>query len=207
LKAGDPDLAADELQAGIERAENKRRELLDARPTERENARVLGLMPRAAELYREQIDLGLGGDLAAAAKARTILRDMLGEIMLSPGEDGSLWAEYAMQPAALRQGAGTGGRGELGCSCRFSRHPGRSPQHPGRRESRPDHSLDWRLESNTFPNPDSFRRGHLRHRIKRSLIARTHFPTPEPQTSPGNRNPHNLAPTECRDPQIDRPRP
>ena len=90
LKAGDPDLAADELQAGIERAENKRRELLDARPTERENARVLGLMPRAAELYREQIDLGLGGDLAAAAKARTILRDMLGEIMLSPGEDGSL---------------------------------------------------------------------------------------------------------------------
>jgi chromosome segregation ATPase len=32
LKAGDPDLAADELQAGIERAENKRRELLDARP-------------------------------------------------------------------------------------------------------------------------------------------------------------------------------
>jgi predicted nucleic acid-binding Zn-ribbon protein len=27
LKAGDPDLMADELQAGIERAENKRREL------------------------------------------------------------------------------------------------------------------------------------------------------------------------------------
>jgi hypothetical protein len=112
LKAGDPDLAADELQAGIERAENKRRELLDPRPAERENARVLALMPRAAELYREQIDLGLGGDLAAAAKARTILRDMLGEITLSPGEDGSLWAEYGMQPAALLQGAGTCGRGD-----------------------------------------------------------------------------------------------
>jgi hypothetical protein len=55
LKAGDPDLAADELQSGIERAENKRRELLDARPAKRENARVLALMPRAAELYREQI--------------------------------------------------------------------------------------------------------------------------------------------------------
>ena len=112
LKAGDPDLAADELQAGIERAENKRRELLDARPAERENARILALMPRAAELYREQIDQGLGGDLVAAAKARTILREMLGEIMLSPGEDGSLWAEYAMQPAALLQGAGTDGRGD-----------------------------------------------------------------------------------------------
>ncbi len=38
---------------------------------------------------------------------------MLGEIMLSPGESGSLWAEYAMQPAALLMGAGagTGGRG------------------------------------------------------------------------------------------------
>jgi len=49
--------------------------------------------------------MGLGGDPAAAAKARTILREMLGEIMLSPGEDGSLWAEYGMQPAALLQGA------------------------------------------------------------------------------------------------------
>jgi hypothetical protein len=97
---------------GIERAENKRRELLDARPAERENARVLALMPRAAELYREQIVLGLGGDPAASAKARTILRDMLGEITLSPGEDGSLWAEYGMQPAALLRGAGTGYRGD-----------------------------------------------------------------------------------------------
>lgn len=64
------------------------------------------MLPRATELYREQIDLGLGGDREAAAKARTILRDMLGEIMLSAGEGGSLWAEYAMQPAALLIGAG-----------------------------------------------------------------------------------------------------
>jgi hypothetical protein len=73
---------------------------------------VLAFMPRAAELYREQIDLGLGGDPAAAANTRTVLREMLGEIMLSPGEGGSLWAEYAMQPAALLKDAGTGGRGE-----------------------------------------------------------------------------------------------
>jgi hypothetical protein len=69
-------------------------------------------MPRTAELYREQIDLGLGGDPAAAARARTILREMLGEITLSPAEDGSLWAEYAMQRAALLKDAGTGGRGD-----------------------------------------------------------------------------------------------
>jgi site-specific DNA recombinase len=112
LKAGDSDLMADELQAGIERAENKRRELLDVRPAERENARVLALMPKAAEMYREQIDLGLGGDPSAATKARTILREMLGEITLSPGEDGSLWAEYAMQrvfPAGVRESGGSGG--------------------------------------------------------------------------------------------------
>ena len=78
--------------------------------TGKHERRVLAMLPRAAELYREQIDQGLGGDYAAAAKARVILRDMLGEIMLSPGEDGSLWAEYAMQPAALLIGAGTGGR-------------------------------------------------------------------------------------------------
>jgi len=39
---------------------------------------------------------------------------MLGEIMVPPAEDGSLWADYAMQPAALltAAGAGTGGRGD-----------------------------------------------------------------------------------------------
>ncbi|GFE79257.1 resolvase [Steroidobacter agaridevorans] len=111
LKAGDPDLTADELQTAIDRVEAKRRELIDARPAARESARVLTMLPKAAEFYRDQIDRGLGGDLCAAAKARTILREMLGEIMLSPGKDGSLWAEYAMQPAALLQGAGTCGRG------------------------------------------------------------------------------------------------
>jgi hypothetical protein len=70
------------------------------------------MLPRAAELYRAQIDQGLGGDPNAGAKARTILRGMLGEIMLSPGEDGSPWAEYGMQPAALLQRAGTSGRGD-----------------------------------------------------------------------------------------------
>ncbi len=114
LKAGDPDLTPDELQAAIDRAEAKRRQVFDVQPTERENARVLAMLPRTAELYREQIEQGLGGDPAASAKARTILREMLGEITLSPGEGGSLWAEYAIQPAALLMGAGAGtsGRGD-----------------------------------------------------------------------------------------------
>ena len=40
------------------------------------------MLPRAAELYREQLAQGLGGDPAASAKARVVLREMLGEIML-----------------------------------------------------------------------------------------------------------------------------
>ena len=48
------------------------------------------MLPRAAELYRDQLAQGLGGDPAASAKARVVLREMLGEIMLSPVEDGSL---------------------------------------------------------------------------------------------------------------------
>jgi hypothetical protein len=91
----------------------QRREMLGARPEARQNARVLSLLPRAAELYRKQIEQGLDGDTQAASRARVILRDLLGEITLSPGEDGSLWASYAMQPAALlKGGAGTGGRGD-----------------------------------------------------------------------------------------------
>lgn len=96
LKCGDPDLTGDELQAGIERAEAKRRELVDARPAERENARVLAMLPRPAGFYRDQIDRGLGDDHVAAAKVRAILRDMLGEVMLSPDTDGSLWVEFAI---------------------------------------------------------------------------------------------------------------
>ncbi len=112
LKCGDPDLTADELQAAIERAEAKRSQLTDTRPAERENARVLAMLPRTADYYRDQIDRGLGDDIVAAAEARAVLRDMLGEIMLSPGTDGSLWAEFSMQPAALLKGAGTCGRGD-----------------------------------------------------------------------------------------------
>lgn len=69
------------------------------------SARTTACWHSCHELYREQIDRGLGGDPAGATKARTIPREMLGEITLSPGEDGSLWAEYAMQPAALLKDA------------------------------------------------------------------------------------------------------
>ena len=52
---GDPDLTADELQAAVEVAEAKRRELLDQQPGAKQSAKVLAVLPKAAELYRRQI--------------------------------------------------------------------------------------------------------------------------------------------------------
>jgi DNA invertase Pin-like site-specific DNA recombinase len=49
LKAGDPDLTPDELQAAIDRAEAKRRQVFDVQPTKRDNARLLAMLPRTAE--------------------------------------------------------------------------------------------------------------------------------------------------------------
>jgi site-specific DNA recombinase len=112
LRTGDPDMEPDELRAAIERAEAKRRELIELNSEVRESAKVMSMLPKAAELYRQQITDGLEGSPEAAAKARTILRDMLGEIRLQPTEDGGLWAECTMNPAILLKGAGSVGRGD-----------------------------------------------------------------------------------------------
>ena len=73
----------------------------------------LWVLPRAAEYYGQRIALGLDGDSEAAAKARPIVRELLGgKVDLVPGEDGSLWAEYGLHMAALLQGAGTCGLGD-----------------------------------------------------------------------------------------------
>lgn len=116
LRKGDPDLTDDELQAAIERVQAKRQELSLAQSTD-ESAKVLAMLPRAAELYRRQIDAGLEKDPELAQKARLILRELLGPIQLRPEPDGSLWADFTMQPAALvKMAAGTDGRGEPSCS-------------------------------------------------------------------------------------------
>ena len=116
LRRGDPDMTTDEVQAAIDRAEQKRRELIDMDRVSAKPAQVASVLPRAAALYRKQIAEGLDGDTQAALKARLILRDLLGKIRLAPEADGSLWAIYSVQPAALLRGAagagtdGSGGR-------------------------------------------------------------------------------------------------
>jgi site-specific DNA recombinase len=111
-RSGDPDLTADELQAAIERAEGKRAELLAAQPGAKASAKVLSMLPRAADAYRRQIEQRLDGDPRAVLKVRVILKELFrGKVRLVPEADGSLWAEYAFQPAALLKGVGMDGSG------------------------------------------------------------------------------------------------
>lgn len=111
-RVGDPDMTADELQVVIDRIHSERKELEESLPTARQGARIAALLPNAAELYRKQIALGLDGDARAALKARAVLRKICGTIVLEPGDNGSLWANYDLQPAALLRSGVTGGRGE-----------------------------------------------------------------------------------------------
>ena len=45
-------------------------------------------------LHHAQVAAGLDGDADAVLKARTIFRELLGEVKLQLGEDGSLWTSY-----------------------------------------------------------------------------------------------------------------
>lgn len=106
LKRGDPDMTADELQAAIDRAESKRRELEAEQPEAKQSARVLSILPRAADLYRRQVAQGLDGDPRAALKARVFLRDWFsGKIRLEPLPDGGLVAHWDQNEAALLRAA------------------------------------------------------------------------------------------------------
>jgi hypothetical protein len=102
-------MTSDEIQAAIDRVEAKRKELASAQPAAKELAKVLSMLPHAAEVYRKQIAEGLGGNPRAVLKARVILRDLFGgKIRLVPGPEGSLWAEYGLHPAALLKGSAVG---------------------------------------------------------------------------------------------------
>jgi hypothetical protein len=115
LKTGDPDMAPDEIQAAIDRAEEKRRELESQQPEAKASAKVLTVLPKAAETYRRLVAQGLDGDERAALKARVFLRELLGRINLKPEGEGELWAEYGVAPAALLKVVGFDGSGGRIC--------------------------------------------------------------------------------------------
>lgn len=112
LAKGDPDMTTDDLQAAIDRLESKRRALVAEQPEAKASARVLSMLPKAADAYRKQITQGLDGDPRAAARARVLLRDLLGPITLDQDKSGQVWASYKLNRAALLGRCGTNGRGE-----------------------------------------------------------------------------------------------
>ncbi len=69
------------------------------------------MLPNVAELYRKEIGLGLDGNPRAALKARVIVRKLLNnEVPIERDDDGSVWARYSLNPAALlSRGVGFGG--------------------------------------------------------------------------------------------------
>ncbi|HKD53152.1 MAG TPA: hypothetical protein VKB72_02955 [Steroidobacteraceae bacterium] len=69
-------MTADELQAAIDRAEGKRRELEAQQPEAKATARLFAMIPKAAALYRQQVALGLNGNPRDASKAKVFLRGL-----------------------------------------------------------------------------------------------------------------------------------
>jgi site-specific DNA recombinase len=112
LAAGDPDMTQDELQGVIRDVEQKRAVVKAAQPEAKQHARVLALLPKAAQAYAEQLELGIddAGDPRAVQRARLILRDLIGKITYTPRPDGSLWASYRLNPGILVSGPQTGHR-------------------------------------------------------------------------------------------------
>jgi len=51
-------MTAHKIQAAIDRAEAKRRELAEQQPDAMVSAKILAMLPKAAEVYREQVALG-----------------------------------------------------------------------------------------------------------------------------------------------------
>jgi hypothetical protein len=124
LKSGDSDMPAHELQAAIDRAEGKRRELHEQqRGANVPMSKALAIMPRAAELYRRQVARGLDGNPQAAQKARLFLGEWFGgKIRLEPLADGGLMAHLNQNIGALvSAGVGTYGSGGSILSWKSSR--------------------------------------------------------------------------------------
>ena len=99
------------LQAAIDRAEEKRRSL-QSRDDRTLGPKLAIALPRAAELYRRQISLGLEGDPRATIKARMLLRELFGgRVRLVPQLDGGLIAHWNLHPGVLLKTLGTSGSG------------------------------------------------------------------------------------------------
>jgi hypothetical protein len=112
-------MTPDELQAAIDRAEAKRRELQGVQDSAGLSAKALAILPRSAELYRRQVALGLDGHPDAILKVRLFLREWFGgKIRLEPLPVGGLMAHCNQSVGALCKGLGSCGSGGAICHVR-----------------------------------------------------------------------------------------
>jgi site-specific DNA recombinase len=110
LAVGDEDMDAADIQAAIDRADEKRRRLKAVQPVAQQRARIMALLPKAAAAYLRRIEAGMNqGNPQAVIDGRQVLKHMIGTITLTPGEDGSLWASYGVDHSFLVKGTGTTG--------------------------------------------------------------------------------------------------
>ena len=85
---------------------------VDHQPAAKQSAKVLGMLPKAAEAARREIAEALACNSRASLKARVTLREAYsGRIELVPDEARGLVAHWNIQTAALLQRVGTGGSG------------------------------------------------------------------------------------------------
>ena len=103
LKAGDPDMAADDIMAVIAKVEAQKQTLLSAQPEAKQREKLLRALPAAAKQYRDQITKGFRGNIIEAGRARVAVRTLLGQqITLKPAKDRThLVAHMEFSRAAL----------------------------------------------------------------------------------------------------------
>ena len=114
IKAGDPDLTAEELDAAMQRLQAKRRELIGIPAATNLDEKVLALLPINARSLRSQIEAGFDGNPARASEARVVLGRLLPHgLRLRRDARGRLFANYAVDGSVLiarKAQNGSGGR-------------------------------------------------------------------------------------------------
>ena len=85
----DPDITQDELKAVLDRAEDKRKELVRALPEARESVRIMSMLPKAADMYKRRIAEAVDGEPRAVAKARLSCGNKLALRYFPPGRRGA----------------------------------------------------------------------------------------------------------------------
>lgn len=104
LRKGDPDMEPDELQTAIDRVHAKRQQLAVSLQPADGTAKVLAMLPKAAEMYCKQIVAGLDGHPEATGRAREILRELIGTVTIKTEGD-QVWGEFEMNRTIASRGA------------------------------------------------------------------------------------------------------